>query len=522
LNSVAIYCRLSDEDKNKLKDSDDSESIQNQKNLLIKYAAEKGWDIYKIYSDDDYSGLDKDRPEFNQMLSDAENGKFNIILCKHQSRFTRDMELVEKYLHGKFVEWGIRFITVVDGVDTFDRHNKKSRQINGLVNEWYCEDISESIRAVFKIKQGRGEFIGSFASYGYMKDPSDKHKLIIDEEAADVVRKIYSLYLGGNGTQHIANVLNKEGIPNPTKYKERQGLKYKNAAVKDNFGLWNKTTVKRILKNQIYVGDMVQNKYKKVSYKSKRLQNQRECDWIIVNDTHEPIIDEETYNLVQERLKSSSRSSGVGQTFVFAGKLKCMGCGSTMSKATNQVGKSYLRCKLYASAPGKKLCTSHSIRLDVLENIVSQKIRGYIKALCDENEMGRKLFQEQGIDERLKSYEREVDKLSKDIDGRTNALKNLYLDKVRGVLDEAQFLEYNTLFKKDKEELEARKNKLVNNIEELKSKANDFDEYVKLVKKYKDFIELTSIMVNELIEYIEIGEKDKDTGEQKVKINWKF
>jgi site-specific DNA recombinase len=171
MNKAAIYCRLSSEDKEKISDFSDSESIQNQKNLLMKYAIEKGWDIYKIYSDDDYSGLDKDRPEFNQMLKEAEEGKFNIILCKHQSRFTRDMELVEKYLHNKFIEWGIRFFTVVDAVDTSDKHNKKSRQINGLINEWYCEDVSESIRAVLRLKQQQGKFIGSFATYGYDKDP---------------------------------------------------------------------------------------------------------------------------------------------------------------------------------------------------------------------------------------------------------------------------------------------------------------------------------------------------------------
>jgi len=280
VDKVAIYCRLSDEDKNKRNAFDDSESIINQKNMLVKYAMDKGWNVYRIYSDDDYSGLDWERPEFNKMITDAEAGKFNVILCKTQSRFTRDMELVEKYLHNKFIEWNIRFITAVDGVDTAEKHNKKSRQINGLLNEWYCEDISDSIRAVFKSKQSSGKFIGSFACYGYMKDENDKNKLIIDEEAAAVVRLIFNLYLQGNGVQHIVYILNERTIPNPTKYKHLKGFKYVNSQAKDQRGLWNKTTVKRILKNEMYLGHMVQHKRQKVSYKSKKIKALSPEYWI--------------------------------------------------------------------------------------------------------------------------------------------------------------------------------------------------------------------------------------------------
>ena len=166
---VAIYCRLSDEDKDKVISTKDSESIKNQKNILIKYAAQQGWSIYKIYSDDDFSGLDNQRPAWNEMIKDAKERKFNIILCKSQSRFTRDMEVVEKYLHNKFIEWGIRFIGLTDNSDTLNKGNKKQRQINGLVNEWYCEDVSENIKSVFDMKRKEGKFIGSFACYGYKK-----------------------------------------------------------------------------------------------------------------------------------------------------------------------------------------------------------------------------------------------------------------------------------------------------------------------------------------------------------------
>lgn len=214
---AAIYCRLSkeDEEQEKKDREKESESIQNQKSMLINYAIEKGYDIYHIYSDEDYSGIDRDRPDFNRMIEAASQQKFDIILAKTQSRFTRDMELVEKYLHGKFVEWGIRFIAVVDHVDTADEANKKSRQINGLVNEWYLEDLSNNVRSVLTHKRREGKYIGTFALYGYIKDPEDNNHLLVDPEAAEVVRRIFTLYLSGNGTTRIARILNEEGIPSP-------------------------------------------------------------------------------------------------------------------------------------------------------------------------------------------------------------------------------------------------------------------------------------------------------------------
>ena len=171
---AAIYCRLSEEDKNKQNVTDDSNSIKNQKAMLLEYAMAQGWDVYNIYSDDDYAGSDRNRPEFKRLLSDAEERKFDVVLCKTQSRFTRELELVEKYLHGLFPLWGIRFVSIVDNADTDNKGNKKSRQINGLVNEWYLEDMSDNIRSVLTSRRMNGFHIGSFALYGYKKDPEKK------------------------------------------------------------------------------------------------------------------------------------------------------------------------------------------------------------------------------------------------------------------------------------------------------------------------------------------------------------
>ncbi|MBM7615741.1 recombinase family protein [Alkaliphilus hydrothermalis] len=521
MKKVAIYCRLSDEDRNKVNKLDDSESIQNQKNLLMKYAFEQEWDIYKIYSDDDYSGLDKERPEFNQMIEDAEGGKFEIILCKHQSRFSRDIEVIEKYLHNKFIEWGIRFVSLTDHVDTLDKGNKKSRQINSLVNEWYCEDISEAIRATFKIKREQGKYIGSFATYGYMKDPEDKNSLVVDEEAARVVKMIFDWYLNGYGTQHIAYMLNDRGIPNPTKYKRSKGLKYINSAQVDGYGLWNKTTIRRILRNEIYIGNMVQGKKEKVNYKSKKVIAKDQDDWIVVRDTHEAIIDRSVFNKVQSRIDNNVRSTGKGRVHIFATKVRCMDCGNTMTKVRSSQGHEYLRCKLYARSPKKKLCTIHSIRLDQLKEEVFERVKKHIQ-LVDEGRLGTILKQEIEINEIKNNLNTEMKKVEEKICQKELIIKNLYIDKVNGLIAASQFNQLNDGFLKEKSNLEKMKVNLQEEIKTLSGKSQAIDHWVAVVKKYKDIKGLTHEVVNELIDYIEIGEKDKKIGEQKIKVHWNF
>ena len=264
----AIYVRLSKEDEDK--HQTESESIQNQKSLLTAYAVDHGWDIYSVYCDEDYSGADRLRPDFNRMLSAAKRKEFQIILCKSQSRFTRDMELVEKYIHGLFPIWGIRFIAVADNADTEVKGNKKARQINGLVNEWYLEDLSENVRMVFDLKRREGQYIGGFPIYGYKKDPANKNHIIIYPEAAEVVRQIFRWSLEGHGKQNIAHMLNESGVPSPSRYKADHGWTCKTPA-KNGYALWNKTTIWRILHNEMYTGTMIQGRRKKASYKSKVL-----------------------------------------------------------------------------------------------------------------------------------------------------------------------------------------------------------------------------------------------------------
>lgn len=300
--TAAIYCRLSVEDREK--EWSESESIRNQRALLLGYAAKEGWTVYDIYADEDYSGLREDRPEFQRMLADAQKGCFSVILCKTQSRFTRNAVTAERYLHEIFPLWGIRFVTVVDHVDTAFRGNKKARQINSLINEWYSEELSENIRAVFRKKMEEGKFLGNYAPYGYRKDPEDRHHLVIDREAAQVVEKIYGLYLAGLSCKMIAERLTEEGILTPSQWKKQRG----EDLGRKECQCWSAGTIRKILKNPVYLGHMVQGKEMKISFKEKKVQELPEKRWIVVENTHDAIIKREVFDEVGRRMKKCRKN----------------------------------------------------------------------------------------------------------------------------------------------------------------------------------------------------------------------
>ena len=459
--------------------------------------------------------MDSDRPDFNRMIEAAKQKKFQIVLCKSQSRFTRDMELVEKYIHGLFPIWGIRFIAVADNADTEVKGNKKARQINGLVNEWYLEDLSENVRMVFDLKRREGKYIGGFPIYGYQKDPADKNHIIPDPEAAEVVRQIFQWSLEGHGRQNIAYLLNQQGIPNPTRYKAERGWTC-NHPIKNDFGLWNKVTVGRILTNEMYTGVMIQGRRRKVSYKSKVVIDTPKSEWYRVEGTHEAIIDRETFQAVQRGLKLRTRTDGTGEAHLLSGLVKCADCGSTMSKCSN--GKrSYLRCKLYADSGKQRLCTRHSVRLDQLIDLVSDRIRYYVQTYYELNPND---LQPQE-DTRQKALKQERKTLAAQLEKRSQALKTLYLDKVAGIISEGQFVELNRSFLDEKSRLEQRLAK----IEEELEKREQPQQQADLMEKARKLLKLETVpreLVVGLIERIEIGERNPNTGKQEVKINWKF
>lgn len=532
MKRAVLYLRLSKEDEDKMKKGDDSESIVNQRLLLTDFALEKGFKIVDVYSDDDYSGLYDNRPEFDRLIKDSKLGKFDIILSKSQSRFTRNMEHMERYLHHDFPLLGIRFIGVVDGTDTEEKTNKKTRQINGLVNEWYCEDLSENIKAVFYQKMKAGQYIGAFAPYGYLKDPKDHHKFIIDEEAAKVVRWIYNLFLQGYSINGICDKLQEEQILSPTLYKKKLGLSYENVKAEQfsmKYNLWSPSTVKGILENETYIGKLIQGRYKKVSYKDKKVKPVQKENWIIVEQHHEPIISDKQFSKVQH-LKKRRRREPMGQfgekkVFLFSGKIRCEACGSTMIKSGKVKGENndwYLRCQL-ANKTRLKQCTSHNIRTSLIELAVHNSIQEWVDSVLDsaieQDEMFNFIVQYQNSIQIKQNKCNELKKLEEVKVQKMECIKLLYQDRSTENISEEIFYHLKKELEKEIEKLEKHKKQL--KIEEdNRDTITEKEQMINMIKdRVKDF-KLTHEIINDWVDYIEVCEKQKDSREQEIIIHW--
>jgi len=517
---VALYSRLSKEDKEKLNKGDDSESIQNQVLMLKQYARRNEWSIHDVYKDEDISGAGEYRPEFERLLRDAEQKKFDIVLCKTQDRFTRDMEVVERIIHKDLKRWGIRFVGAVDGADTDRKENKKARQINGLINEWYLENLSENIRSTFKAKMKAGQYIGSFAPYGYMKNPKNKYELIEDKEAADVVRMIFNLYLQGFGTHKIAQILTKKGIPKPSEYKKNNGSNLKLPNLKE-FALWGHTTINRILRNEVYIGTLIQGKETTESYKDRTRVNIRESEWEKVKNTHKGIIKEENFYKVQEDLNKKRRvQKKEGKAHIFANKLRCRECGGTMLRTTtnsrngkrHDMAYAYFKCK--NSSLGGNLICEHKTRISY--TALYDHVYDEFLEIIEEYEKNSSAVERthSKIKIKITDYTAELNKLvsglqiiETDIKDKERVVTNLYTDRSNGTISEDMFSRiYNNLVE-EIEQLENRKNNIIDTIEQIKKlKENKADvkkissKFLKMKKK-----ELTRDIVVEMIDYIDIG-----------------
>lgn len=515
---VAIYCRLSEEDRNKQFETDDSNSIQNQKAMLLQYVVEQGWELYNIYSDDDYAGADRRRPEFNRLLKDAEQHRFDIILCKTQSRFTRELELVEKYIHGLFPIWGIRFISIVDNADTENKGNKKSRQINGLVNEWYLEDMSDNIRSVLTNRRKNGYHIGAFALYGYKKDPDKKGHLIIDEEAASVVREVFTLFSQGYGKTAIARMLNDRGIPNPTEYKRLHGLRYKQPKRK-NSTLWKYFAISDMLTNEIYIGNMVQGKYGSVSYKTKQNKPRPKSEWYIVKGTHEPIIDLELWDKVQALIAQKTKPFVMGKIGIFARKARCANCGYTMRSSKNH-NKYYLKCSNRHIS--KDACIGSFIAVEKLEKMVIAEINRLSAEYLNLDELEQKIKFCNNLEEQKRNILSDISSFEKKSAEYSKGIQQLYMDKVRGLISENDYVEMSKDFIKERERLERMICEEKIRVSKLEEKIAVGDNRRELIEQYTNLEHLTREIVDTLIDYVSVGKRIPGTRDVPIEIHWNF
>lgn len=516
---VGIYCRLSEEDRNKQSETDDSNSIQNQKSMLIQYALSQGWEIYNIYSDDDYTGADRNRPEFNKLLADAEQRKIDVILCKTQSRFTRELELVEKYIHGLFPIWGVRFVSIVDNADTANKGNKKSRQINGLVNEWYLEDMSENIKSVLTNRRQNGLHIGAFALYGYKKDPDKKGHLIIDEEAAEIVREVFSLFSQGYGKTAIARMLNDCGVPNPTEYKRLHGLRYQQPKKKQST-LWKYYAISDMLINEIYIGNMVQGKYGSVSYKTKQNKPRPKDQWYIVKGTHEPIIDRDLWDKVQSLISQKAKPFTTGEIGIFARKARCMNCGYIMRSNKQADGRHYLCCPTRHVA--KDACEGAFISVKRLEQQVIAELNQMSGENLDKDELERKVEFCNNMNKQREKLNKDLTVYQKKIAEYSKGIRELYLDKVKGLITESEYVDFSKDFSTQKDHLEKLVIETQKQLTAVEKKIEAGDNRRQLIEQYTNLKKLDRETVEKLIDYIEVGKRIPGTRQVPVDIHWNF
>ena len=667
---AVLYERLSREDGDKLTKEEKSESIKNQDLMLRNYAIDHGYEVVGVYNDEDWSGADSSRPQFNEMIKACEAGKVDIVIAKTQSRFARDMELIEKYLHNKFLEWNVQFKSVVDHIDNTRRETKKTSQILGLTDEWYLEDTSINIKETLRAKRASGEFTGSFAPYGYNRDPENKNHLIIDPVASEIVKKIFENYINGMGLRTIARDLNDNSVASPYEYKVSKGsnlklayldnylvydyiekaglykvdisyinesreilhnlisynifskdkknfdnkckLYLKNYSEKkmkiyyttyndidyNNFDVkkwtllkkddlipfdttciatvvevldrkhtinyqfdillenniehekyyfdviqitndekkiidyeknirkkckWCDQMIKKILTDEVYIGNLVQSKTTNVSYKNKKKIKKDKEDWIRVENTHESIISTENWLKVQERLKHRVRANKNGYYNPFVHKLYCKCCGKVYTR-TGDCNHVYFRCK-DQNEKYKSCDNRNSISKDELNNFALNKINELLNRFYNEEQL--KEFKEKDTDNdlfksRINSLNKELIDVNKELQNKKTYFQHLYEDKINGLLDTEEYMILKSKYKDDSEKLENRVIKIKEELNLINEKKNVLKNKKTVYSKYKHIDCIDIDIVSDFIDRVYIGKYDKKTKTRDMKIVWNF
>lgn len=505
---AADYARISREDG----DKEESDSIGTQFDIIDDYIAHND-DITFIdrYSDDGWSGTNFDRPDFMRLMEDIKKGKINCVIVKDLSRLGRNYILVGQYLEMIFPMLNIRFISVNDRIDSIKDPasiNNALVSFKNVMNDEYCRDISNKVRSSLDRKRSKGEFIGSFASYGYMKDPDDHHHLIVDPVAAEVVKNIFDWFLQGMSILGIAKRLNHMGIPNPSAYKRQCGLNYKHPAGQLD-SAWPDSSVKRVLKNRLYVGDMVQSKNRTKSYKVQVSVAVPEESWTIVPNTHEAIIDREKFETVQQLLMRDTRTSpGINHVSIFAGYIRCADCLRAMGKksvAQSYGTYHYYVCQTFRKA-GRNLCTKHTIREKQLYDAVLATIQSQIDLAVSMDQLVNDLKSQNvratkssRLEKMLQLKEEEYEKVSR-------CRIDLYPDWKAGILSKDEYLSLKAKIGEQLEQIEIAIANIKEEISKYQSAPVSENKFISSFLRYRNIQVLTREVIVELIEMIYVHE----------------
>jgi len=520
-NLVATYLRFSHDEPS------ESNSIATQRTMLTQYCNENGLTIAEEYCDDGHSGFSFDRPNFQRMIDDIYADKINFVLTKDLSRLGRNYYQAGFYMDEVFARQNVRFIALKDNVDTLnnDVHSDIIVPFKNIMNDLYVRDTSRKVKAALDARAKAGQYLVSIPPYGYTKSPEDKHKLIIDEEAAEIVREIFSMVIDGKSVYRITKVLSGK-YPTPSQYLES---KYPSLfQSKSKYSLWKSTAVRYMLNNPVYLGKSTHGKTRKKTINAKTASKRPVDEWIVVDDTHEPIVTAETWDKAQEMLKVRRRTPAHSDSpHIFAGLLRCLDCGYVMGLHQRQA-IAYFSCGKYC-AYGKDYCASHYIDEKKLYKTVLDSIRELAQVACkDEAELIKILEKESNIAEvgSTRKSANENKRIEMRIAQLDLIIKKLYEDSVLGLLPQERLYSMMSDYENEQRELKERLNVLNRQKQEQGANKSKTDGFIAAVKEQANIQELDAVVLNQLISKVEIGqaEVNPETGqkEQRIYITYKF
>ena len=499
---AALYIRLSKEDESE----GPSQSVQNQESLLREFVQQHRLSVYDTYIDDGWSGTSFDRPAFQRMIADIEAKKVNMVITKDLSRLGRDYILTGHYMERYFPEHRVRYISLLDGIDTgVDSTANDITPFRAIMNDMYAKDISKKIKSVKRDKQRKGQFIGGKPVYGYKMHPTEKNKIVIDEEVAPIVRRIFALALSGMSCRNIATLLNQEGVPTPATY---AGLPV--ARPGPYTGLWSSERISDMLQNETYIGNMVQGRSVKISYKSKKCLKQDPANWVVVEGTHEPLVDWETFQKVRMLVNSRRHTRSRTYDFLLKGLIFCHECGYPLAVLNRKNAKGedvlYFVCRTYQRFTKAGVCTCHSIKEKTVTEAVIAKVREVCQAYLNPDELLPVAQEAVENARKQSSLETELQALQSKIDSLTANLDRMYTDRLIGLLPEADFQRIFGRIKLEREQLEEKRQEL-----ELRQKSpvRSEDRARELVQRFIETAGESRELLVSLIERVELTE-DKE------------
>lgn len=520
---TALYCRLSRDDELQ----GDSNSIKNQKAMLQKYADDNGFCNTEFFVDDGYSGTNFERPDWKRLMALVDEGKVETIIVKDMSRLGRDYLKVGMYTEMVFPNADIRFIAINNGIDSNNQSENDMTPFINIFNEYYAKDTSRKTKAVLKAKGQSGKPLCNIVPYGYKKDPLDKSHWIVDDEAAKVVKQIFRLCIQGYGITMIAKQIGSQHILNPTAHAKYMGVNIPDNRVSADDYKWCDRTISDILSRQEYLGRTVNFKTYRKSYKIKRQYKNPPSEWMVFENTHEAIIDQETFDIVQRIRDGRRRLTPMGEMPVLSGMVFCADCGAKLYQVRHRgwdYSKEYMVCSTYRKR-GKDMCSSHQIRNCVIEDFLLDGIRSITKYAREHEDRFVKTVTQNSkaeLDKNISESKRELEQAQSRMDRLDHIIQKLYEDNIDGKISDERFIIMSNNYENEQENLKVRISELKTEITEKQQKTVNVEQFLKLVRKYTDIQELNAEIIREFVQkiYVYNPVKVNDKKVQRLKIIW--